>query len=102
MKAFAQAKGDEPLAQAIYIDLRLPSLKDELEIYKKEKANSGGKSIYNDKETKLLKYESIFKQKKVVVIGVDSGGYAVHLPDRTSAHAKTFEEVLSLVEKITK
>jgi len=100
MKAFAQAKGDETLAQATYIDLRLQSLKDELVIYTKELAHSSSKNVQIDKETKVLEYQSAFKQKKVVVTSLESNGYAVHLPDRTSVHARTFEEVLKLVEKI--
>ena len=99
IKAFAQAKGDESLAQVAYINLRLQSLKDELEIYTKKLASSSGKNLNNDKEAKVSEYQSAFKQKKVIVTSLESDGYAVHLPDRTSVHAKTFEDVLKLVEK---
>jgi len=107
MKAFAQAKGDEALAQALYIDLRLQSLKDELQIYTKELANRASSNALTylgskmDRiEAELAGYRSDFKKKKVVVNTVQPVGYAVHLPDGTSKHAKTFADVLTLVEKI--
>ena len=39
-KAIAESDGDDKKAKALYLKLRVQSLKDELEIFQKEKSNS--------------------------------------------------------------